>query len=153
VAKDINSFLESALVLTYYCPQCWSEVAANERICPQCGYPLDEFHRQTFEDKLLAALHHILPERRIMAAQILGNLQSVRALPEFIKIIDGNEEDYFFLRAILLAAVKIPHPDRIKILHRASQHPSRLVSDLAKELLVDLNEGRENPQRWDRHTG
>ena len=88
-----------------------------------------------------------------MAAQILGNLKSERALPEFIRIIEGNEEDYFFLRAVLLAVVKIPHPDRIKILQRASQHPSRLVSDLAKELLVDLNEGHVNVQRWDRHTG
>jgi len=140
-------------MLTYYCPQCWSEVAGEEHICPHCGYPLDEFHQQAFEDKLLAALHHTLPERRIMAAQILGNLKSERALPEFIRIIEGNEEDYFFLRAVLLAVVKIPHPDRIKILQRASQHPSRLVSDLAKELLVDLNEGHVNVQRWDRHTG
>lgn len=88
-----------------------------------------------------------------MAAQILGNIQSKRAIPEFLKIIEGGEEDYFFLRAVLMAVVKILHADRIKILKQASQHPSRLVSDLARQLLADLKEGRLKPQQWDRHTG
>jgi len=125
-------------MLTYYCPNCWTIVTETEKICPICGYILEEFEKMEYEDKLLAALHHPVPERRIMAAQILGDLKSQRALPEFLKIFIGGEQDYFFLRSILLATVKVNHPVRMLILEEASRHPSTLVSKLANELIAQM---------------
>jgi len=43
----------------------------------------------------------------MMAAQILGNIHSQRALAEFQKIIEGEETNYFFRRAVLLATAKL----------------------------------------------
>jgi hypothetical protein len=105
-----------------------------------------------FEEKLLAALSHSVPERRIMAAQILGIRESQHALPEFLKIITSSETNYFFLRAVLLAAAKINQPEREVIFQKATQHQSELVAQLARELLDVLERGQQ-PDRWDRHTG
>jgi len=139
-------------MLTYYCPNCWISIERSDKICPVCGYVLADFNQLTFEDKLLASLHHSVPERQIMAAQILGNLKSERALVEFQKIIQSKENNYFLLRAILLATVKINHPARDIILKIARKHSSILVSDLAKELISQLSENSDF-QEWDRNTG
>ncbi len=139
-------------MLTYYCPHCWAIVSETDTVCPACGYELEQFQQLPFEEKLLGALHHAVSERQIMAAQILGNIHSPRALVEFEKIIDGGEENYYLLRAILLATAKINHPDRMKILLKATHNPSELVSRLAKELLERLEQNHE-PDPWDHHTG
>lgn len=139
-------------MLTYYCPNCWTIVSEGQQTCPNCGYDLSQFEKFSFEDKLLAALHHSVPERRIMAAQILGNRESQRAVPEFRKIIESDEDDYFFLRAVLLAVSKINHPDREPILQLASQHRSDLVRHLADELIQQLQQDNQT-DRWDHHTG
>lgn len=139
-------------MLTFYCPNCWKTIKEGEKVCPHCGYLLDQFNEEEFEDKLLQALYHSVPERRIMAAQILGNRGSQRAIREFLKIVSGNEMDYFFLRAVLLAAIKIDHPDRANILKMAKNHPSKLVSNFANELMSKYSdEGKVD--LWDGHVG
>lgn len=87
-----------------------------------------------------------------MAAQILGNRGSQRAIPEFRKIIESDEEGYFLLRAVLLAVSKINHPDRELILQKASQHKSELVRNVANELIHHLHHN-DPADRWDHHTG
>jgi len=139
-------------MLTYFCPNCWSIVDKNQHACPHCGYILEDFDDLTYEDKLLAALQHPVPERRIMAAHILGNLKSQRALPVFLRIILSGEDNYFFLRSVLLATAKIDHPDRMVILEKASQHSSTLVSKLAIELIAQITRNGSTVE-WDQHTG
>ena len=124
---------------TFYCPNCWQIISEDQQICPQCGFALYEFNRSGYEDKLIAALRHSVQERRIMAAQILGDRESLRALPEFLEIVTSAEMDYFFLRAVLWATLKFNHPDRLLILRQATNHPSDLVARLAKNLLDHLD--------------
>lgn len=127
-------------MITYYCPNCWEIVKKGQQTCPRCGFILDQFQNSDYEDKLIAALHHSVSERKIMAAQILGDKQSEKALPEFLNIIESDETNYFFLKAVLIATAKITHPLREIILNKAAQHPSELVSRLANELLDQLYE-------------
>ncbi len=139
-------------MLTYYCPRCWEIVQENQQVCPNCGYKLDDFTHFDFDDKLIAALHHSVSERKIIAAQVLGIRQCKRALPEFKKILSSGEDNYFFLRAILLAVAKFEDPDREEILNQAKSHPSKLVSLLASELINEIHAGKKS-NLWDRHTG
>jgi len=145
-------------MLTFYCPNCWTEVEEDTSKCPNCGYVIDHFELLSYEDKLLAALNHPLPERRIMAAHILGTIGSQRALKEFRNIIQV-ETNYFFLRAVLIATAKINHPDRLQILQMAKKHESKLVRTLAVELLKQLtsdqsaSSGVQGHDYWDRYTG
>jgi HEAT repeat protein len=128
-------------MLTFYCPSCWSSVREGEKSCPNCGYDLAQFTNLDYEEKLLAALRHPVPERRMMAANILGSLGSVRALPEFLRIIENGKGDYYFLREILLAKAKINHPERITILEAAKLSHSQLISSLANDLLAQVTKG------------
>ncbi len=59
-------------------------------------------------------------------------------MPEFLKIIKSEEQDFFFLKEVLLAATIINHPLRIEILRLGLEHPSELVSKYAKELIINL---------------
>lgn len=131
-------------MLTYYCPQCWGVLQGDESHCPHCGYELGQFTQLPYEDKLLAALHHPVQERQIIAAQVLGELGSVRALPEFEKLLE-REEDYYLLRAVLLAVARIDHPQRRALLRKAREHSSLLVRSLAQELLEQIAESGGDP--------
>lgn len=139
-------------MVTYYCPNCWEIIGRSENICPICGFNLGDFDLKSFEEKLLVALHHAVAERKIVAAEILGNIHSQRALEEFWAVIECEETNYYFLRAVLLATAKIDHPDRRKILQRAEQHSSDLVASLATKLLNLMAENTE-PSEWDQYTG
>lgn len=139
-------------MLTYYCPHCWETITEKEKICSHCGYVLNEFKKSEYDDKLIASLYHSVSERKIMAAQILGIRQCKHAIPEFQKILNSDETNYFFLRAVLLAIAKMDDPSIVLILRNVLHHPSELVSQLAKELLDVLERGQQ-PDRWDRHTG
>lgn len=107
----------------------------NQATCPDCGFILEEFSQLSYEGKLLSSLYHIVPERRIMAAQILGDLKSQAALKEFKNIVYSMDTDYYFLRVVLQAVAKFDDPDRLKIFKKAINNPSTLVSTLAKNLM------------------
>lgn len=129
-------------MITYYCPHCWLEIRKNIEKCPSCDYVISQFSDLEFEEKLMTALHHPIFERRIIAAQVLGNRKSQKALGEFLKIIQSDENDYYFLKAILTAAAKISHPLRDQILQIASNHSSELVAKLALQYIDELKHGK-----------
>lgn len=110
---------------------------------------LDEPGGKKYEQKLLAALNHVIPERRIMAAQILGNLGSQAALGAFLEILNSGETNYYILRAILIASAKINHPERITILETAARSDLTMVARLAQDLLAAVRENRPIAE-WDR---
>jgi len=139
-------------MLTFYCPHCWKIINKDESICPYCGVELMDYQDISFEEKLLSSLHHSVFERRIMAAQILGNIHSQKALKAFQNIIENGETNYYILRTILIATAKINHSDRMNILKTATNHSSSLVSDLARSL-VNLVESGKEIEEWDHNTG
>jgi hypothetical protein len=49
----------------------------------------------TLEEKLVISLRHPILDSRMLAVQILGNLHSVLALPEFGYIIDDESSDTY----------------------------------------------------------
>lgn len=139
-------------MLTYYCPSCWKIVNKEDNTCAHCGTGLNEFNDLSFEQKLISSLHHSVPERRMMAAQILGNIHSQKALQEFQEIIENGESNYYILRTILIATAKLDQPERLIILQAATQHTSNLISELAKSLILMIEEGKDI-EAWDQHTG
>ncbi|MCL4561366.1 MAG: HEAT repeat domain-containing protein [Chloroflexi bacterium] len=124
-------------MITYYCPQCWTILNGQMANCPECGYELSRFSELPYEDKLLISLHHPVQDNRIMAIEILGNTGSRKAIPEFEQILAQESEDYYVLRAVLLAASKIGGAQGVALLERAQGHSSSLVQRLAKRLLAE----------------
>ncbi|GAP22321.1 hypothetical protein LTAR_02552 [Leptolinea tardivitalis] len=147
---SLFSFIDN--MLTYYCPNCWKRIPDGQKTCPFCGFVLEEFKLQTYEKKLILALHHPLPERRNIAAQILGNINSTRALEEFEAILKSGETNYFFLKVVLLAIAKIDSPKRIELLKIATTNQNTMIQELATTLIEMVKENRPIPE-WDRGTG
>jgi len=139
-------------MLIYYCPNCWSTVTGDDITCPKCGYELGVFQQLDYEEKLLNALHHTVSERRVMAAQILGNLQSERALNEFQKILESGETDYYFVRILLISIAKSNSPRKLDILNLATTNSSTLIRRLASHLIHVVKNG-DDIDEWDRFTG
>jgi len=139
-------------MLTFYCPKCWQVVNEKEKTCPHCGFSLEKLSNQEYDQKLLDALHHTIPERRMIAAQILGNLEIQQAVPIFKQILASEVEDYYFLRTILISLAKIDHPERMEIIENATHHPSNLVCSFARKILKKLNENQPI-ETWDEFSG
>lgn len=121
-------------MLTYYCPNCWVILKNNEKNCPNCAYDLSQFSHSSYEDKLITALGHPVQERQFIAAQVLGEIGSVKALPAFLEIVKTEKENYFLVRAVLEAAAKIPSPLAEAVLEEGTHHPSPMIQKLAQHL-------------------
>jgi HEAT repeat protein len=120
----------------FFCPQCWKEIDEKADQCLSCGYQLEKYKTLSYEEKLMNALHHPLRENRMIAIQVLGELQSRSVLPLFASLLK-TEEDFFVIREIMIALKKIGGPKSEEMLHRLEAHPSRLVKNEAKRLLGD----------------
>lgn len=122
-------------MLTYYCPECWQVIAGTEECCPYCGYALTQSETLSFEEKLIQALRHPIPERRLLAIQILGQLGSQAALPELEFLLDNERHDIYVLRETLVALSKIQGSRSQEVLQKAAGHPLPIIRKLAKRLL------------------
>jgi len=122
-------------MITYYCPHCWTIVDEQMTTCSNCGYELGQFLELLYEDKLLASLKHPVQDIRLMAIKTLGDLGNQRAIPEFEQIIMNKNEDYYILRAVVLALENIPGSQSLTLLERAIEHPSDLVQRLANRII------------------
>jgi len=120
----------------YYCPNCWKEINDKILTCPHCGHVLSQQQSFTYVEKLIHALRHPIPEKRMMAAQLLGDLRCKEALSVFAEILK-KESDYYFIKEIILAIDKIGSEDGIAILLSLREHSSSLVKKLVDEILKE----------------
>ena len=79
--------------LTYFCPSCWCEVGAAN-VCPKCRADLRDFAGESYEQKLIRALHHPEPTVPIRAAAILGKLGSRAAVEPLLEIAEPAPDPY-----------------------------------------------------------
>ena len=92
---------------TYFCWRCYaaSYQAAGE--CEQCGLLREPPPGVTYVDQLLWALRHPLPERRIIAARILGRRVEERALEPLLAL--AEDRDPYLAAAAVEALAAFAH--------------------------------------------
>lgn len=122
-------------MLTFYCPECWSEISSLETLCPYCGFELARDQAKSYEEKLLRSLKHPAPEIRYLAVQILGKLGSRAALPEFNTLLGAKVNDIYLLQYIVEALSMIRDPYSQELLKQATEHPYPIIQHLAKTFL------------------
>jgi HEAT repeat protein len=125
-------------MITYFCPNCWGEVPEGAAVCPHCRADLSKTQALSIEEKYILALHHPIAENRLIAAEMLGALGSRKALPEFERLLD-EEQDYYILREVVLALTRISDPHARELLVAAANHPIPLVSRLARWHLAEAS--------------
>jgi len=81
------------------------------------------------------SLRHPVPDIQMMAVQILGNLGSILALPQFDIILSDPDADVYLLREVIQSLSKIRHPKSAELLRKVRAHSSPLISRLAEEQL------------------
>ena len=108
-------------------------------MCPQCGADLSEYDHLSIEQKYILALRHPVSKNRIMAVRYLGELGSRAALPEFERMLQ-EEKEYYVLREVVFALTRIRDPQTRRLLKVALNHPSYLISYLAKRYLDPYTE-------------
>jgi HEAT repeat protein len=120
---------------TFFCPNCWYEIEYGTQRCQKCGYDISQDNEFSYEEKLIAALSHPVHESRLIAAQVLGELHSMKALKHFARILQRNRKDYYLSHAILEALQKIPHPESKRIMERARHNSIALIRQEAEEII------------------
>ncbi|MCS7260040.1 MAG: HEAT repeat domain-containing protein [Anaerolineae bacterium] len=77
-------------MITYYCPSCWSTVAADTEVCPVCGASTQDRQADIVE-KYIAALRHPEPMTRLRAAWMLGRMRAERAVPALMQLVMARQ--------------------------------------------------------------
>ena len=127
--------------MTYYCPSCWREVG-NASACPACGAELQSFSKESYEEKLIRALHHPEPTVPVRAATILGELRSRSAVEPLIEVAVSSSDAYS-QEAAAAALGRIGDSRTLSSLARLSREGSLRVR-IAAERAVKILEGAPN---------
>lgn len=77
-------------MITYYCPSCWSTVAADAEVCPACGARIQD-GQADIVGKYIAALRHPEPMTRLRAAWMLGRMRAERAVPALVQLVMAHQ--------------------------------------------------------------
>ena len=84
---------------TQFCSNCRAENLHGATVCERCSAPLSETESNSFDQKLILALHQPIPEMRDMAAILLGQRGNRQALPVLLSRL-REETDIGTLNAI-----------------------------------------------------
>jgi HEAT repeat protein len=125
---------------TCFCPNCWVETGPHDPVCPSCGFRMAAFDALGYEGKLLLALKHPIPDNRLLAIQLLGELKSRSAVSVFATAVD-EEQDPYVLGAIARALAVVGSNAARAILARLRSHPSVIVRSAAEDAYRALTEG------------
>lgn len=118
-----------------FCTRCWSEMHTEDVVCPNCGARVDDDPR-SFEQKLIAALDHPLPETRSRICWLLGQKRAIWAVPQLLNML--GDTDLFVRIAALRALGEIGDPSAEPALQAASQDDKPLVRVVAQGALEQI---------------
>ncbi|MFN3598700.1 MAG: HEAT repeat domain-containing protein [Aquificaceae bacterium] len=122
----------------YFCPACWNVIGREDKVCPNCGYSLEEFHNLPYEYKLIMALEHPVKEMKRNVVYTIGRKDLEIALPHF-EVMISRETDPIVLMEIVDALSRMSSPKAFELLRSLAQHPypvvrSRAVMHLQRRL-------------------
>jgi HEAT repeat protein len=124
-------------MLIFFCPNCWSQVKEDEKICPKCYSEIEALGQRSYIDRLVSALRHPWASTRMEAAYILGEIGDKQAVKPLGDVIDqiGETQDLFFLREIAIALGKINGDEAVPALVHLLDHRSFLIRKTALQSL------------------
>lgn len=82
-------------MITFYCPNCWSEIDEKEKSCHVCNYDISKYDSFDYTDKLINALSHPISDVRIFAARLLGKNKVKKSIPALIECLKVSKDMYF----------------------------------------------------------
>ncbi len=116
--------------ILYFCPACWSVISKDDKICPNCGYDLTEFHELPYEYKLIMALEHPVKDMKKNVIYTIGRKGLEMALPH-LEVMINKETDPIILMEIADALNKMSSPEALRLLRLLAQHRYPVVRSKA----------------------
>jgi HEAT repeat protein len=112
--------------LMQFCSNCRAENLSGATVCERCGTPLSETEPNSYDQKLIQALHHPIPEMRDMAAILLGQHRNRHALPVLLSRL-REETDTGVLCAIIQALAQLEDCEAVSSLAKRLAQPHALA--------------------------
>ncbi len=112
--------------LIQFCSNCWAENLIDATVCDRCGTSLSETEPIFYDQKLMRALQHPVPEVREMVAMLLGLRQDRHALPVLLARL-LEESDMGVLCAICKALGQLGDCQAAASLAKRLAQPNALV--------------------------
>lgn len=97
-----------------FCTECWHETDSSRQTCPQCGADLG-LNLHSYEEKLVSALSHPLPEARVRACWLVG-LNNVQLAVTTLISMAQEDPDLFVRRAAVQALGKVHAQEAVPFL-------------------------------------
>ena len=120
---------------------CWACYAVNDRpngVCVECGGQIAAPAGTSYVELLLWELGHPLPDRQLLAAEILGKLRDPRACEPLRRLASESADPYLAaqaLRSLLAIDGATMHRALLEELADTGAAPARAVASRAlKEL-------------------
>ena len=120
-----------------FCTHCWGEIDDKLDFCPYCGENLTSDSR-TYDQKLVAALRHPLPEARVRICWLIGENNIRPAVPDLMRLVE-TDSDLFVQRAALEALAVLDDPHAVPLLEAISRGDNRFLAAVAKKSLKAIN--------------
>ncbi len=116
-----------------FCTHCWTELDASIDQCPNCG-TYQGADPRSYEEKLVAALEHPLPEARVRICWLIGENTVRAAVPGLIHMAE-HDPDLFVQKAAVEALGKLKDRRSDLLLRAISGSTNRFLAVAAKKSL------------------
>jgi HEAT repeat protein len=116
-----------------FCTHCWSEIDSKADQCPQCRIDLGGDSR-SYEEKLIAALAHPLPEARVRICWLIGQ-NRIRAVVPCLMHMAEQDPDLFVQKAAVEALGTLQDPRSDSLLHAISSSANQFLAAAANKSL------------------
>src|SRR5512138_1367192 len=116
--------------MTYFCPQCFAQIAKETIDCPACGIHVPSWQQTLdYTDRLIHALNHPLAEVRMGAIISLGNRGDPRAALPLARCALGHPTDIVegleIVDRLCQLTESVERTQALQML--ANSHPGRVV--------------------------
>jgi hypothetical protein len=127
-----------------FCTHCWTELDASIDRCPHCGIDQGADPR-SYEEKLVAALAHPLPEARARVCWLIGENCIRTAVPRLMHVAE-HDPDLFVQKAAVEALVTLKDLRSASLLCAINRSTNRFLSIFAKRGLRRIKSPQERGQ-------
>lgn len=116
-----------------FCTRCWAEINDRDDLCPLCGADQASDSR-TYDQKIVAALQHPLPQVRARICWLVGENRIHGAVPRLMEIAE-SDPDIYVQKAAVEALGAIGDRRAEKFLRSISESANRFLAIAANESL------------------
>jgi HEAT repeat protein len=116
-----------------FCTRCWTEIDEQDDLCQHCGAEQDADSR-SYQEKLIAALEHPLPQARARICWLIGENNIRIAVPHLMHVSE-HDPDLFVRKAAVEALGSLKDSRSDPVLRAISESANRFLAAAAKKSL------------------